>query len=78
VVEADNEVGLRIIENLEHDDEDMEDLLSDVSMKEEDQEIDIASYNVEQVEIKDDDIDPEDEDLDGDISVDLDKAYDEE
>jgi small subunit ribosomal protein S2 len=82
VVEADNEVGLRIIENLEHDDEDMEGLMTDASMKEEDQEIDIASYNVEQTEVKDDtDIEP-DEDLSGELSedlrVDLDKAYDEE
>jgi small subunit ribosomal protein S2 len=76
VVEADNEVGLRIIENLEHDDEDMEELMSDISMKEEDQEIDIASYNVEQNEIKDDE--PEDDDLSETIRVDLDKAYDEE
>src|SRR5215469_1813048 len=41
VVEADNEVGLRIIENLETDDETMEELMSDISMKEEDLEIDI-------------------------------------
>jgi small subunit ribosomal protein S2 len=43
VVEADNEVGLKIIETL-GDDEEMEASLTDVSVKEEDREIDIEAY----------------------------------
>jgi small subunit ribosomal protein S2 len=45
VVEADNEAGLKIIETLGDEDEDVEDVLTDVSIKEEDQEIDIAAYS---------------------------------
>jgi small subunit ribosomal protein S2 len=45
VVEADNEVGLKIIETLGDEDEDQESLMSDVSVKEEDREIDIESYS---------------------------------
>jgi small subunit ribosomal protein S2 len=44
VVEADNEVGLKII-TLGEEDESMEDIMTDVSKKEEDPEIDIASYS---------------------------------
>ena len=78
VVEADNEVGLRIIENLEHDEDDIEELMSDISLKEEDKEItDYASYTAERLETKEDEIEPEEE-LSDNISVDLDKAYDEE
>jgi small subunit ribosomal protein S2 len=73
VVEADNEVGLRIIENLEADDETMEELLTDASIKEEDQEIDIASYTEKQPAETD-----ETEAEDDDLPVDIDKAYEEE
>jgi small subunit ribosomal protein S2 len=45
VVEADNEVGLKIIETLGDDDEDIEAILTDVSIKEEDREIDIEAYS---------------------------------
>ncbi|GHU06199.1 30S ribosomal protein S2 [Spirochaetia bacterium] len=44
VVEADNEVGLKIIETLGDEDEDMEAVITDVSIKEEDQEVDIETY----------------------------------
>ena len=71
VVEADNEVGLRIIENLPED-ESMEELLTDASIKEEDQEIDIASYTEKQP-VETDEAEPED-----DLPVDIDKAYEEE
>jgi small subunit ribosomal protein S2 len=47
VVEADNEVGLQIIETLGDEEEDMETILTDVSIKEEDREVDIASYSSE-------------------------------
>jgi len=73
VVEADNEVGLRIIENLESDEETMEDLLTDASIKEEDQEIDIESYTEKQP-VEAEETEPEDDDL----PVNLDKAYEEE
>jgi len=73
VVEADNEVGLRIIENLESEDESMEELMTDASIKEEDQEIDIASYSEQQPAAKED-LEPEEDDL----PVDIDKAYGEE
>jgi small subunit ribosomal protein S2 len=44
VVEADNEVGLKIIETLGDEDESMEDIMTDASKKEEDREVDIESY----------------------------------
>ena len=47
VIEADNEVGLKIIETLGDEDEDQESLMSDVSIKEEDREIDIEKYSTE-------------------------------
>ena len=43
VVEADNEVGLKIIETLGDEDEEMEDVMSDASVKEEAREVDIAA-----------------------------------
>jgi small subunit ribosomal protein S2 len=45
VQEADNEVGLKIIETLGDDDEDIEAIMTDVSIKEEDREIDIETYS---------------------------------
>ncbi len=47
VVEADNEAGLKIIETLgdEETEEPVEEVVTDVSVKEEDQEIDIESYS---------------------------------
>ena len=73
VVEADNEVGLKIIENLEQDDEDMEAIMTDASIKEEDQEIDIASYSEIPAAAKEE---PETEE--DDLHVDIDRAYGEE
>lgn len=76
VVEADNEAGLKIIETLGDDDEDMEGLMSDMSMKEEDKEIDIASYSQGASDTaKQEDKADDDED---DLPVDVDKVYDEE
>ena len=43
VVEADNEVGLKIIETLGDEDEDMEGLMGEASVKEEAREVDIAA-----------------------------------
>jgi small subunit ribosomal protein S2 len=73
VVEADNEVGLKIIENLESEGEGMEDIMTDASIKEEDREIDITNYTEQQPAAKDD-AEPEDDDL----PVDIDKVYGEE
>jgi small subunit ribosomal protein S2 len=73
VVEADNEVGLKIIENLESEDEGMEEMMTDASIKEEDQEIDIATFTEQQPAPKDE---PEAEE--DDLPVDIDKAYGED
>jgi small subunit ribosomal protein S2 len=48
VVEADNEVGLKIIETLGDEEEETEAVVTDVSIREEDKEIDIASYATEE------------------------------
>jgi small subunit ribosomal protein S2 len=79
VVEADNEVGLKIIETLGDEGDDMEGLLTDVSSKEEDQEIDIESYSTEAVEEKPaEEPEAETSGEDDHIQVDVDKVYDEE
>ncbi|MDR0512499.1 MAG: 30S ribosomal protein S2 [Treponema sp.] len=77
VVEADNEVGLRIIESLDTDEEDMEGLMTDASMKEEDREIDIASYTGEEQSTRAETEETSD-DEDDDLPVDIDKAYGED
>ena len=77
VVEADNEVGLRIIENLDADDETMEDFMTDASMKQENEEIDIASYAADHANDKE--APPaEDIDEDDDLPVNIERAYGEE
>jgi small subunit ribosomal protein S2 len=79
VVEADNEVGLKIIETLGDEDEDMEGLLNDASIKEEDREIDIEKYSTEvAVEPHKEEIEEQDQDEESQIHVDMDKAYDED
>jgi small subunit ribosomal protein S2 len=84
VVEADNEVGLKIIETLSDEDEDMESLLTDVSIKEDDQEVDIAAaiekYSSESMmeEAQRDQAVPAEETEKADqIQVDEDKIYEE-
>ena len=73
VIEADNEVGLKIIETLGDEDEDVE---SDVSRKEEDMEIDIEKYTTEEAyrAFKEEEEAYEEED-DSQIQVDVDKVY---
>jgi small subunit ribosomal protein S2 len=81
VVEADNEVGLKIIETLGDEDEDMEEVITDVSVKEEDQEIDIESYSTESAAVTDTvaAAEPEAEaDEEDQLPVDVDKVYGEE
>ena len=76
VVEADNEVGLKIIENLEQEDEETEEVVTDASIKEEDREIDIHTYTEEQPAAKaEPEVEPEEEEI---HRVDIDKAYGEE
>jgi small subunit ribosomal protein S2 len=80
VVEADNEVGLKIIETLGDEDEDMESMMNDVSMKEEDREIDIEKYTTEEAykAAKADEEVPEDDEDNTKIKVDIDKVYKDE
>jgi small subunit ribosomal protein S2 len=79
VVEADNEVGLKIIETLGDEDEDMEGLMNDASIKEEDREIDIEKYTTEEAyrAAKADEEVVEEED-NSQIQVDVDKVYNDE
>ena len=79
VVEADNEVGLKIIETLGDEDEDMENLLNtDISIKEEDKEIDIEKYTTEEAYKAAKEETFEDDDEDAQIQVDVDKVYNDE
>jgi len=80
VIEADNEVGLKIIETLGDDDEDMEGLLNDASRKEEDKEIDIDKYTTEEAyrAAKEDEEINDDDDSVSQIQVDVDKVYNDE
>ena len=84
VIEADNEVGLKIIETLGDEDEDMESLLTDVSKKEDDQEVDIAAaiekYSSAEtmMEAQKDEIPPEEPEQVDHIQVDEDKIYGED
>jgi small subunit ribosomal protein S2 len=76
VVDADNEAGLKIIETLGDEDEDMEGMMNDVSIKEEDQEVDIEAYSSEAGEepVKEKEVVPP-KDEEDDLPVDVDKVY---
>jgi small subunit ribosomal protein S2 len=81
VVEADNEVGLKIIETLGDEDEDMEELLNDTSRKEEDEEIDIEKYTTEEAykaAKADEEVVEEEDEANTQIQVDVDKVYNDE
>ncbi|MDR1838968.1 MAG: 30S ribosomal protein S2, partial [Treponema sp.] len=81
VVEADNEVGLKIIETLGDEDEDMEELLNDTSRKEEDEEIDIEKYTTEEAykaAKADEEVVEEEDETNAQIQVDVDKVYNDE
>jgi small subunit ribosomal protein S2 len=69
VVETDNEVGLRILEE-GLGDESLEDIMTDASMKEEDMEIDIDKYKSGEAILK-----TNDEENDEELLVDEDKVY---
>jgi small subunit ribosomal protein S2 len=75
VVEADNEAGLKIIETLGDEDEDMENILTDASIREEDREIDIKAYTdaspaAEPAAAEEAPVEEEDE-----LSVDVEKVF---
>jgi len=74
VIEADNEAGLKIIEHLDGEEEESDGTMTDASMKEEDQEVDIASYTSEEAAKPEASADHEDDDP----HVDLDKVYGED
>jgi small subunit ribosomal protein S2 len=78
VEEADNEVGLKIIETLGDEDEDMEGIMTDVSIKEEDREIDIASYSAVDNAAGETKSAEGVEDEEDELPVDVDKVYGEE
>jgi small subunit ribosomal protein S2 len=79
VVEADNEVGLKIIETLGDEEEDGEAVMTDVSVRQEDEEIDIASYSAETAQTDagapSGEVESDEED---ELPVDVDKVYGEE
>ncbi|MDR0450919.1 MAG: 30S ribosomal protein S2 [Treponema sp.] len=79
VVEADNEVGLKIIETLGDEDENMEDIMTDASVKEEDREVDIESYATAETgaAVRENAGNAETEEED-ELPVDVDKVYEEE
>jgi small subunit ribosomal protein S2 len=74
VVEADNEVGLKII-TLGDEDESMEDIMTDVSKKEEDPEVDIASYTTTAAPEEPGRESPAESEEDDGLPVDVDKLY---
>jgi small subunit ribosomal protein S2 len=78
VVEADNEAGLKIIETLGDEEEDQESLATDASIKEEDQEVDIASYASEEDAAKEDAPLTPPPDEEDDLPVNVDKVYETE
>jgi small subunit ribosomal protein S2 len=75
VVETDNEVGLRILEE-GLGDENMEEIMTDVSIKEEDEEIDIDAYKTGAATLK---FDSEDEaEDDEELPIDVEKVFGED
>jgi small subunit ribosomal protein S2 len=75
VVEADNEVGLKIIETLGDEDDEMENVITDVSIKEEDREIDIESYAAEENAPAKTEAPASPGDEEDELPVDVDKVY---
>ncbi|MDR2370331.1 MAG: 30S ribosomal protein S2 [Treponema sp.] len=75
VVEADNEVGLKIIETLGDEEEDMEGIMTDVSIREEDKEIDIESYSAETAQAEPPEAAEAPVDEEDGLPVDVDRVY---
>jgi small subunit ribosomal protein S2 len=78
VVEADNEVGLKIIETLGDEDEEMENVITDASIKEEDREVDIESYAAEESSVAKAEVPGTPSEEEDELPVDVDKVYGEE
>jgi small subunit ribosomal protein S2 len=78
VVEADNEVGLKIIETLGDEDEEMENVITDVSIKEEDREVDIESYATEESSAAKAEVPGTPSEEEDELPVNVDKVYGEE
>jgi small subunit ribosomal protein S2 len=77
VIEADNEAGLKIIETLGDEDKDMEDIMTDVSIKEEDREVDPESYSAEaSVHVREDNLERDEDDEE--LPFNVDKVYGED
>ncbi|MDR2192910.1 MAG: 30S ribosomal protein S2 [Treponema sp.] len=70
VIETDTEVGLRILESV--DEEGMEDILTDVSLKEEDIEVDIDAYKSDAASLKSEQGNHDDDD---ELPIDIDTIY---
>jgi small subunit ribosomal protein S2 len=81
VEEADNEVGLKIIETLGDEDEDNEEVITDASIKEEDREVDIEAYSSTDTaagEAEKAEKAEKEKEEDEELPVDMDKVYGEE
>jgi small subunit ribosomal protein S2 len=78
VVEADNEVGLKIIETLGDEEEETEEVTTDASIREEDKEIDIASYTTEETPKEPEEEKVVEPNAEEQLPVDVDKVYGEE
>ncbi|MDR0409274.1 MAG: 30S ribosomal protein S2 [Spirochaetaceae bacterium] len=72
VVDADNEAGLRVVEGGGEGEDGLESIVTDASIREEDEEIDIAHY-----QMKEEDVIPPPVSDDDDLPVDVDKVYEE-
>jgi small subunit ribosomal protein S2 len=68
-------VGLKIIETLGDEEENIEDVITDASKKEEDQEIDIESYATENTPDAPSREAPAEADEEDELPVDVDKVY---
>jgi small subunit ribosomal protein S2 len=75
VVEADNEVGLKIIETLGDEDEETENVVTDASIKEEDREVDIESYATEESSVVKAEVTGTPSEEEDELPVDVDKVY---
>ncbi len=74
VVEADNEAGLKIIETLNDEEEIVEEVVTDASIREEDREVDIEAYAGEAVVVPAPVVVAEEVEEDA-LPVDVDKVY---
>jgi small subunit ribosomal protein S2 len=76
VVDGDNEAGLRIVEGGGEGEDGLEGVVTDVSTREEDKEVDIEQYQVNETEVVSAVIPPPVSGEDEELPVDVDKVYD--